>query len=72
MQASKPGLKVLYTSGYDTARLAKEFPPGERVNFVQKPFHARRLAEMVYDCLNSGEGGNAGKTLPSCGAQIVY
>jgi two-component system, cell cycle sensor histidine kinase and response regulator CckA len=53
LQASKPGLKVLYTSGYDNDRLAKEFPPGERVNFVQKPFHARKLAEVVYDCLNS-------------------
>ena len=53
LQASKPGLKVLYTSGYDHARLAKEFPPGEKVNFVQKPFHARKLAEAVYNCINS-------------------
>jgi PAS domain S-box-containing protein len=52
LQASKPGLKILYTSGYNNERLAKEFPPGARVNFVQKPFHARRLAEVVHDCLN--------------------
>jgi hypothetical protein len=53
LQAAKPGLKVLYTSGYNTERLAKEFPPGVRVNFVQKPFHVRKLAEAVYACLNS-------------------
>jgi two-component system, cell cycle sensor histidine kinase and response regulator CckA len=53
LQTSKPALKVLYASGYNSERLAREFPPGERVNFVQKPFHARKLAEMVYDCLNS-------------------
>jgi two-component system, cell cycle sensor histidine kinase and response regulator CckA len=53
LQAAKPALKVLYASGYNIERLAKEFPPGERVNFVQKPFHARKLAEMVYVCLNS-------------------
>lgn len=52
LKAAKPALKVLYTSGYNTERLAKEFPPGEQVNFVQKPFHARKLAEMVHACLN--------------------
>jgi PAS domain S-box-containing protein len=53
LQAAKPDLKVLYTSGYNTERLAKEFPPGTQVNFVQKPFHVRKLAEAVYACLNS-------------------
>jgi PAS domain S-box-containing protein len=53
LQESNPGLKVLYTSGYDAQRLAKEFPPGTAVNLVQKPFHARKLAEMVFDTLNA-------------------
>jgi two-component system cell cycle sensor histidine kinase/response regulator CckA len=53
LQAAKPALKVLYTSGYNLERLAKEFPHGEQVNFLQKPFHARKLAEVVYACLNS-------------------
>jgi PAS domain S-box-containing protein len=52
LKASKPSLKVLYTSGYDSERLSKEFPVGETVNFVQKPFHARKLAEVVFACLN--------------------
>jgi PAS domain S-box-containing protein len=53
LQESKPGLKVLYTSGYNAERLAKEFPPGTSVNLVQKPFHARKLAEMVFETLNA-------------------
>lgn len=52
LQKVEPRLKVLYTSGYNAERLAKEFPPGTHVNLVQKPFHARRLAEMVFDTLN--------------------
>ena len=52
LKQSNPALKVLYTSGYDAERLAKEFPPGTNVNLVQKPFHARKLAEMVFDTLN--------------------
>lgn len=53
LQASKPGLKVIYTSGYDTQKLGKDLALKEGLNFIQKPFHARKLAETVYDCLNS-------------------
>jgi nitrogen-specific signal transduction histidine kinase len=53
LQEAKPGLKVLYTSGYDAERLAKELPAGTPVNLVQKPFHARKLVEMVFDRLNA-------------------
>jgi len=52
LQASKPSLKVLFASGYDADRLAKEFPSGTPVKLVQKPFHARKLAEMVFNSLN--------------------
>jgi PAS domain S-box-containing protein len=53
LQGAKPGLKILFTSGYDADRLAKEFPPGTAFKMVQKPFHARKLAEMVFESLNS-------------------
>ncbi|HEY3864448.1 MAG TPA: response regulator [Verrucomicrobiae bacterium] len=53
LQKANPQLKVLYTSGYDAERLAKELPAGTPPNLLQKPFHARRLAEMVYETLNS-------------------
>jgi DNA-binding NtrC family response regulator len=51
LQAEKPGLKIIYTSGYDTGRLAGDFPPAKGVAFLQKPFHARKLAETVFDLL---------------------
>ncbi len=53
LQQEKPGLKVLCTSGYDAARLAKEFPEGTKFNLIQKPFHARRLAETVFEALTA-------------------
>lgn len=52
LQEAKPSLKVIFTSGYDLERLAGDFTLGEGVNFIQKPFHARKLAETVYDCLH--------------------
>jgi DNA-binding NtrC family response regulator len=51
LQAEKPDLKVIYTSGYDTARLAGDLPPAQGAAFIQKPFHARALAETVFDTL---------------------
>ena len=53
LQASKPSLKVVYTSGYDTEKLGKDMNLKEGFNFLQKPFHARKLAETVYDCLSN-------------------
>jgi DNA-binding NtrC family response regulator len=53
LKAAKPGLKVIYTSGYNTEKLSHDTPLREGLNFIQKPFHARKLAETVYDCLNA-------------------
>jgi len=52
-QADKPQVKVIYASGYNVERLAKEFAPGENFTYVQKPFHARKLAEVVYETINA-------------------
>ena len=52
LQTSKPDLKVVYTSGYNAEKLGKDFTLSKGMNFIQKPFHARKLAETVYDCLN--------------------
>jgi len=51
LQAERPGLKVIYTSGYDTGRLAGDSSPAQGAVFIQKPFHARKLAETVFDIL---------------------
>jgi CheY-like chemotaxis protein len=52
LQQSKPTLKVIFTSGYDTGKLSHLPSLKEGVNFIQKPFHARKLAETVHDALN--------------------
>ncbi len=51
LQAERPDLKVIFTSGYDTGRLAGDFRPTTGAVFIQKPFHARKLAETVFDTL---------------------
>jgi len=53
LQQSKPALKVIFTSGYDTQKLAKDYTLAPGTNFIQKPFHARKLAETVHDCLTA-------------------
>jgi PAS domain S-box-containing protein len=52
LKSSKPSIKVVYTSGYNTEKLMKDFTLDGNVNFLQKPFHARKLAETVYDTIN--------------------
>jgi PAS domain S-box-containing protein len=52
LKSAKPSIKVVYTSGYNTEKLMKDFTLDRGANFIQKPFHARKLAETVYDCLN--------------------
>ncbi len=52
LKSSKPAIKVVYTSGYNTEKLMKDFTLDQNANFIQKPFHARKLAETVYDTIN--------------------
>jgi len=63
--AGKPGLKVIYTSGYDREKLSAGPALTEGFNFIQKPFHARKLAETVHDCLHKQDapavGANSGQ-----------
>jgi PAS domain S-box-containing protein len=53
LQAEKPGLKVIHTSGYDSGRLDGDSPSAPGAVFIQKPFHARKLAETVFDTLRA-------------------
>jgi two-component system, cell cycle sensor histidine kinase and response regulator CckA len=54
LKKSSRQLKVIYISGYNTENLVKDFKFPEGSTFIQKPFHARKLAETVYDCINPG------------------
>ncbi len=51
--AEKPRLKVIYSSGYSMDVVGKEFLFKEGVNFLQKPYQPRTLAQMVRECLDN-------------------
>jgi len=49
----KPGLKVIYISGYSLQAAGKGFSVTDGVNFLQKPFDSAKLALAVRQCLDS-------------------
>ncbi len=50
--AAKPELKVIYSSGYSLAVVGTDMILQEGLNFLQKPYHPRKLAQAVRDCLD--------------------
>ena len=47
LQAGKPQLKVIYTSGYSGGLVEKRMTVVEGVNFLQKPYAPQKLAEAL-------------------------
>ena len=54
LQAERPTLRVLYTSGYSPNQSADDTRMQEGVNFLQKPYQPKKLIGMVRDQLQSG------------------
>ncbi len=52
LQAMKPNLKVIYTSGYSSETTSQEPALVEGANFLQKPYLPKKLAQAVRDCLD--------------------
>ncbi len=52
LKAEKPGLRVLFTSGYSSDIIGKDFILSEGINFLQKPYNPQLLAQTVRDCLD--------------------
>jgi len=52
LRGDKPDLKVMYTSGYSLAVVGANMMLKEGLNFLQKPYHPRKLAQAVRDCLD--------------------
>jgi PAS domain S-box-containing protein len=48
----KPALKVIYSSGYSLAVVGSDMVLQEGLNFLQKPYNPRRLAQAIRDCLD--------------------
>jgi len=51
--AEKPNLKVIYTSGYSSSLLDPTAVPKEAFTFLQKPYQAEVLAQIVRNCLDA-------------------
>jgi len=50
--ARKPGLKVIYTSGYSMDSEGTTFRVRDASKFLQKPYQSQNLAQVVRDCLD--------------------
>ena len=50
--ARKPGLKVIYTSGYSMDSEGTTFRVRDSSKFLQKPYQSQKLAQVVRDCLD--------------------
>jgi DNA-binding NtrC family response regulator len=47
LQAERPALKVLYTSGYSAESLIDDGLLGDEIHFLQKPYRPEQLLEIV-------------------------
>ena len=52
LMGHKPELKVIFTSGYSLAVVGVDLVLREGLNFLQKPYNPRKLAQAVRDCLD--------------------
>jgi CheY-like chemotaxis protein len=50
--ADRPGLKVIFTSGYSADVVGKDFVLNQGLNYLQKPYHPGRLARAIRECLD--------------------
>ena len=55
MQMLRPGMKILFMSGYTANAISQQNIFHEQVNFIQKPFSSRAIAEKVREVLD-GDG----------------
>jgi FixJ family two-component response regulator len=51
--ADRPGLKVIFTSGYSEDVIGRDFVVRPGLNFLQKPYQPDKLAAVVRDCLDA-------------------
>ena len=55
--AERPGLKVIFTSGYSTDIVGKDFKLEPELNYLQKPYQPQALALAVRRCLDDKHAG---------------
>jgi two-component system, cell cycle sensor histidine kinase and response regulator CckA len=52
LKQEKPDLRVLFSSGYSSDIIGKDFVLADGMNFLQKPYNPQALAQTVRDCLD--------------------
>lgn len=52
IQAERPGLKAIFTSGYSSDIVGKDFVIEEGVNYLQKPYIPQKLMRAIRKCLD--------------------
>jgi PAS domain S-box-containing protein len=52
LQTDKPGLKVIYASGYSSDIAGREIQLQSGENFIQKPVHPDKLLKTIRECLD--------------------
>jgi PAS domain S-box-containing protein len=58
LRSEKPGLKVIYNSGYTDEMLGENSPLRDNPNFMEKPFGLHKLLKQVRDCLDGVANSN--------------
>jgi len=58
LRADRPGLKVIFTSGYSADVVGQDLVLQSGVQYLQKPYAPNRLASKVRDCLDSRASSN--------------
>ena len=56
LQESRPGLRIIFTSGYSADIAGRELALQEGQNFIQKPASPRQILETVRQCLDGDVG----------------
>ena len=53
LQSERPGLKVMFTSGYSADVVGKDFVLQRGLHYLQKPYDPQKLLLAVRDCLDA-------------------
>ena len=57
--SDRPGLKIIFTSGYSTTEINAELLSRSQARFLQKPYSHTTLARTVRDCLDLEQAAGA-------------
>jgi PAS domain S-box-containing protein len=56
MASLRPGVKIIFTSGYTVDAVARQGVPDPNVAFIQKPYRPKALAKKIRQVLNASPG----------------